>query len=396
MTVLSITCDNCGAKYKLPETFKGSQAKCQKCGSVIDVQKQRAATSGADTPSAAKPAAQKPAAAARPAIDRSKSEPKPVERAARPTRVERASKDAPAATADDGGKGRRGARGERPPKKSNPMPLVLSGVGLVVIAGAAAFFLMGGDDKPKAEDTAKNTPAAGTPADKPADKPAQPAPGKPAVDAAPQAPSEGAPAQPDQGAAAAPAAGKPADASAGPGETAPALPPAEPADADPTRPKRPWEKIKGIHSMADVRDPTSYPEVVWPATTDDAKKAMIRELCDDVVNGGVSGMRAKPKLAEIGHEALFGIVEKLRTLDYKSETGNGYGFEFNKLLEEMTAGQNAGFELVEVGEPIDPRKAEYNTMTVGAWRRMLDKFPDAESFKKDRTARLKKQAEADK
>ena len=70
MTVIPITCDNCGAKYKLPPTFKGSQAKCQKCGSVIDVAKQReAAEAGGD----AKPAAAaKPAAKARPAVDRSK------------------------------------------------------------------------------------------------------------------------------------------------------------------------------------------------------------------------------------------------------------------------------------------------------------------------------------
>ncbi|MFN9758232.1 MAG: TIGR00266 family protein, partial [Planctomycetota bacterium] len=62
MTVYQIACDNCGAKYKLPETFAGKQAKCQKCGSVIEVQKQREAASAA----AAAPAA-KPAAAARPA-----------------------------------------------------------------------------------------------------------------------------------------------------------------------------------------------------------------------------------------------------------------------------------------------------------------------------------------
>ena len=47
MTVIPITCDNCGAKYKLPPTFKGSQAKCQKCGSVIDVAKQREAAEAA-------------------------------------------------------------------------------------------------------------------------------------------------------------------------------------------------------------------------------------------------------------------------------------------------------------------------------------------------------------
>ena len=54
MNVIPITCDNCGAKYKLPPTFTGAQAKCQKCGSVIDVASQRAALdAGGDKPAAA-------------------------------------------------------------------------------------------------------------------------------------------------------------------------------------------------------------------------------------------------------------------------------------------------------------------------------------------------------
>jgi len=56
MTVLQITCDNCGAKYKLPESFTGAQAKCQKCQSIIDVARQRAAALGG-AGEAAKPAA---------------------------------------------------------------------------------------------------------------------------------------------------------------------------------------------------------------------------------------------------------------------------------------------------------------------------------------------------
>ena len=43
MSVLAIACDNCGAKYRLPESFSGDKAKCQKCGSVIDVAAQRKA-----------------------------------------------------------------------------------------------------------------------------------------------------------------------------------------------------------------------------------------------------------------------------------------------------------------------------------------------------------------
>jgi transcription initiation factor TFIIIB Brf1 subunit/transcription initiation factor TFIIB len=63
-SVASIVCDNCGAKWKLPESDQRSQAKCQKCGSVIDITGQRGGPPAAAT--AARPAV------ARPAVDRSK------------------------------------------------------------------------------------------------------------------------------------------------------------------------------------------------------------------------------------------------------------------------------------------------------------------------------------
>ncbi|MCA8973105.1 MAG: TIGR00266 family protein, partial [Planctomycetes bacterium] len=63
MSTIQITCDNCGAKYKLPESFSSPKAKCQKCGSVIDVASQRDVAEEAPTAAAAAAAA-KPAAAA--------------------------------------------------------------------------------------------------------------------------------------------------------------------------------------------------------------------------------------------------------------------------------------------------------------------------------------------
>ena len=54
MPVIPIVCVNCGAKYKLPPTFKGTQAKCPKCSSIIDVAKQLAEAGNGDS---AKPAA---------------------------------------------------------------------------------------------------------------------------------------------------------------------------------------------------------------------------------------------------------------------------------------------------------------------------------------------------
>ena len=128
MTALQIHCDNCGAKYRLPENFTGAQSKCQKCGSVIDVAKQRAS---ADAPAGTMPAAAaRPASAARLAVDRSKEAPKPVER--RPTRTETSSRAA--STAGDGDRRRSGrGRGERPAKKGSAMKFVIGGVGLLAI-----------------------------------------------------------------------------------------------------------------------------------------------------------------------------------------------------------------------------------------------------------------------
>jgi len=129
MTAIQITCDNCGAKYRLPENFTGSTSKCQKCGSVIEVAKQRAS---ATSPAGATPAAAaKPAAAARPAVDRSREAPRPAER--RPSaavhEVPRASK----AAGEADRKRERRARSERPAKKTSSMPLVLGGVGVLAI-----------------------------------------------------------------------------------------------------------------------------------------------------------------------------------------------------------------------------------------------------------------------
>src|SRR5262245_48011744 len=115
MTALQIHCDNCGAKYRLPENFTGAQSKFQKCGSVIDVAKQRATADSAAGTSPA--AAARPASAARLAVDRSREAPKPVER--RPTRTE-ASPRSSTASEGDRSRSRRG-RGERSAKKGGAM-----------------------------------------------------------------------------------------------------------------------------------------------------------------------------------------------------------------------------------------------------------------------------------
>ena len=70
-----IVCENCGKKFRLPETFKSPKAKCTQCGSAIDVAGQRAAASAR----AAKPA---PAPASAPAPRAEAPKPAPARPAA--------------------------------------------------------------------------------------------------------------------------------------------------------------------------------------------------------------------------------------------------------------------------------------------------------------------------
>ena len=120
MTAIPITCDNCGAKYRLPATFAGATATCQKCGSAIDVAAQRA---GDDPTAAVANAAAKPAAA-RPAMDRSKLA-RPAATAARPERTgRRSAADAP---------GKRARPDRSPGKPRSVTPLVLAGIGFAVL-----------------------------------------------------------------------------------------------------------------------------------------------------------------------------------------------------------------------------------------------------------------------
>ncbi|MFN9276637.1 MAG: hypothetical protein ACK6D2_13020 [Planctomycetota bacterium] len=373
MTVYQIACDNCGAKYKLPETFAGKQAKCQKCGSVIEVQKQREAASAA----AAAPAA-KPAAAARPAVDRCRpataEAAKPA--AARPARAGKAD-------ADDGG-GKKG-RGEREKKKDNTMPITLAAVGLLAIAGGA-FFLLGGDKPAEAaKPTASPQQAKAEPPKAEAPKAEAPKADAPKVDAPKaDAPKAEAP-------AATPPTGEPAKAES----PAPAATPAVPDD--PTRPKKPWERMRNAPtSIAEVADPKSDGVVPWPPSIDDAKQGELRGLAEEAAGDGIRSTRAKNELEKTGGAAIFAVVEQLQKLDYKQAEPSMVGFDLNKLLETITGGVNMRYEPVDAGEAIPAAKAEWNTRTVKGWIEFAGRSVDQEAFDKARAERLKKAGGADK
>jgi len=138
MSDLQIVCDNCGAKYRLPASFSGDRAKCQKCGSAIDVAAQKAVT--------AAPAAAQAAAATRPAA-------KPQAGAERPARTERSPRgERPSRTSRaDASRGRRGKREQsEPAKKGHKMLLVGGGLAALAIVAVIVVLITSSRNEPKA------------------------------------------------------------------------------------------------------------------------------------------------------------------------------------------------------------------------------------------------------
>ena len=413
MSVLAIACDNCGAKYRLPESFSGDKAKCQKCGSVIDVAAQRNAAA------APAPVAQPKAAAA------PKEETVAKKPAARTARAEAKAEAAPAARSRRGDKtaaepksekAPRGRKetGEREPKKNNTMLLAGGGIAALAIIAVIVVLASGGKDKAKSTDTAQAS-AAPKAVDSPAAAPKEASSDKPvAAEASAKAKPSAveavvtpaiAPAAEQKPAEQKPAAQKPAEpkpteqkqAEQKPVEPAPAQPKAEekPAESTPAAsggaPKERWEANKTT-KLDDVYNPSVLGDVSWPAECEQAKKDEILSLIEDVCNGGKPGISAKPKLEKIGYYAIFGLIDRLRKFDYKSGDDQMTAYEFNQMLETITSGINCGFVPVESGGDLDPRKADHNARTNEAWTRLLTKFDNKEAFdvwKKERQSKSK-------
>lgn len=397
MSELHIVCQNCGAKYKLPESFQGDKAKCKACGATIDVAAQRQAAASAPA-AAVKPAAEpKPAAAkaaapkaetAKPAsVKPASAKARPAEARAKPAEARpRRGAAAAAATADEdsnstarGGRSRRGA--EKPAKKGGMNPLVLGGslAGIAVVVVVLVFVLGGGDDKAGQGATEEGKVAQ--------NDPAAPAAG------AQTAGSQAAGSQVAGSAAA--GAGKPAEASS----EKPAETPAEkPADANAEKPaesaaEKPAEKpaakpaekpkpaVKEITSKSEVFDPKTLEPLSYPESIPQARRDELESLVADI-DGTASraAKNAKNQLREAGWQALFGLVNRLRNLDYTTADGTRDGYELNQLLSTILDGTNVGFRPLQGDEP-PLNDMDFNARTVSAWQRMLAQFPDEEAFK---------------
>ena len=132
-----------------------------------------------------------------------------------------------------------------------------------------------------------------------------------------------------------------------------------------------WKKqqIKSLDQVMDVKKTTLPVEV--PATITDAEKAKIDELFAKAKDGG-GGARTKRAFREMakvggGYPALVMLINHLREIDYKDPDSATFGMEINTTLSEITGGVNTGYVAIPIGEPMDPRMAQWNARTVEQW-----------------------------
>jgi hypothetical protein len=130
-----------------------------------------------------------------------------------------------------------------------------------------------------------------------------------------------------------------------------------------------WKTVK-IKSLDEVVDPkkTTTP-LEYPATVTDEQKAKMGELLQKAKDGqgGASTNRALKELRKMGLPALFFLANQLREINYKDADDSMWAFQLNQSMQEILMGVNVGYAAVEIGESIDPRKAQWNSMTVKNW-----------------------------
>ena len=158
-----------------------------------------------------------------------------------------------------------------------------------------------------------------------------------------------------------------------------------------------WKKmqVKSLDDVMDVKKQTQPLEL--PTTISDADKTKMTELLQKAKEsgGGAATGRALKQLEKMGHPALFFLVNALREVDYKSVDESMFAMQINQTLTNMTMGVNTGFVPPDLGEPMDPRKAQWNAQTVKEWQKgVLNFWPTKEKFDEYiKNRRAKKDAE---
>jgi hypothetical protein len=341
MSNLPAQCQNCGAKYKIPETFKGSKAKCKACGGVIDVEAARttAATAGggAPQPQAIAGAPRRSASARRkaPAEDVAGGKPDKGRR--------RRGED------QEGGGGRRSR--EKKEKKKDKSPLILGGV-IVAMAGVAAalWFAFPGEDATQ-ETTAQTQVDPRDVGQAPAMTEPEPA--------------------------------KAEDASANKSDPV-ATPPARKLPA----PEQFAADIKAMHESEGAMIPVRLLEALpRPDGLSDERAAEITSLLDDMrEDGGIASIRAPGSLSELGFRVVPLSLNRMLELDYATAAGNIYASKLAEMIYGITDFNLATFYF-PLSTQVDVAQAIENCNRVRSLRIQTQRFWSSEagiaSYKKE-------------
>ncbi len=155
-------CRGCGSKFKIPDSFQGTQAKCKKCGDVVKIGAVGASIPPAD-PAGSEGAGARSSGHARAGAGAGRGSRAGRGRTAGGTRTNRAGGRGRAGAADEGGARHGGAgRGRRggAEKKDNTMLFVIIGAAVVVLAVVGFMVLGGKDETPQNVADATAQPAA--------------------------------------------------------------------------------------------------------------------------------------------------------------------------------------------------------------------------------------------
>jgi hypothetical protein len=446
---MPIQCANCGAQYRLPETFRADKAKCKKCGAQIDVAAQRDV---------------EPAAAPAPAPERRAAPARATAESRRPSSA-RATDRRRGAEAPRKGERKGSHRGHQTEKRGLPVLPIALGV-IVLAGGAVAIWGLGGGDE--AQQTAQ-APAAATPAETASPRLAAM---RSALQSLPEEDRTKVAAFLD-----ATATGR-ADASglrevsdesmlrftaasleiAGAGDEAARLnglagntridaeqrdavaavltsiaqsdaqsldaqslasrlstvggtaatpaateadpmaktdPPA-PAETPKAEPPKPATAQASEPPPAGPFDPKTLEELPWPEFVTQEERDNIGALMTRMrETSGAPATRARKELETVGPKVLVGIANALREIDYHDCDQVMFGYELNQLLRAVT-GRNAGYRACALGSVVPDKDAEWNARTVKVWYDFAKANSDPAAFAKLVEEREKKKAEEEK
>lgn len=146
--------------------------------------------------------------------------------------------------------------------------------------------------------------------------------------------------------------------------------------------------LSRVKDLSEVYDPRSEPATAWPGemvTSTDSFMVSVAEYLKLMRAGGLEGVRARAALVKMGWHCLRGVVDELRTIDYKTIEGQMYASDLSRLLGEITACYlNNDLVEIDASKKLDPRKADHNARAVQVWRNaVIEKFPTAQSLTDD-------------